>query len=183
MKLFKNTIVSVAVALTAVAGLASGAAASEGGTHAKEVDWSFNGAYGKYDKASAQRGFQVFREVCSSCHSLKYFKFRNLADIGYGEDMIKAFAAEYEVPGDIDDEGEETVRAGLPQDGIPAPFPNENAARASNGGAFPPDLSLIMAWMVPPCLLIEIKSLSVAPPTVSRWAQVEFPIVPVRASI
>lgn len=139
MTLFKNTI----VALTAVASMAFTAQAEGDAKHAMEVDWSFNGAYGKYDKASAQRGFQVYREVCSSCHSLKYFKFRNLADIGYGDDMIKAFAAEYEVPGDIDDEGDETVRAGLPQDGIPSPFANENAARASNGGAFPPDLSLI----------------------------------------
>lgn len=144
MTLFKNKIVvPLAVALTAVAGLALSVTASEGGAPLKEVEWSFDGAYGKYDKASAQRGFQVYREVCSSCHSLKYFKFRNLADLGYGEDMIKAFAAEYEVPGDVDDEGDETVRAGLPQDGMPSPFPNENAARASNGGAFPPDLSLI----------------------------------------
>ena len=139
MKMFKISI----VALTAVVGLAFGVAASEGGAPLEKQEWSFNGPFGVYDKASAQRGFQVYREVCSSCHALKYFKFRNLADLGYEADMIKAFAAEYEVAGDIDDEGDETVRAGLPQDGIPSPFANENAARASNGGAFPPDLSLI----------------------------------------
>ena len=145
MKMFKNTIVvPLAVALTAVASMAFTAQALEGDAlHPKAQEWSFEGPYGTYDKHSAQRGFQVYREVCSGCHSLKYFKFRNLADLGFPEAQIKAIAAEYEVAGEVDDAGDETVRAGLPQDGIPAPFPNENAARASNGGAFPPDLSLM----------------------------------------
>lgn len=140
MKMFKNTI----VALTAVASLTIGALAFEGDTKPlKQVDWSFDGPFGKFDKMSAQRGFQVYREVCSSCHSLKYFKFRNLADIGYPEDQIKAVAAEYELAGEPDEYGDETVRKGEPKDAFPAPFANENAARASNGGALPPDLSLI----------------------------------------
>mgnify|MGYP002630121702 CR=1 FL=1 len=139
MKMFKNTVVGLIV----VAGLAFGVAASEGGAHLEKQKWSFNGPFGTFDKASAQRGFQVYREVCASCHALKYFKFRNLEDIGYEKEMIGAFAAEYEVPGDIDEAGDATVRAGLPQDAIPSPFANENAARASNGGALPPDLSLI----------------------------------------
>lgn len=140
MKMFKNTI----VALTTVVGLTFAAQAFEGDAkHAKDVKWSFDGPYGTFDKASAQRGFQVYREVCSSCHSLKYFNFRNLADLGYPADQIKAVAAEYEVAGEPDEYGDETVRPGEPKDGIPAPFANENAARASNGGAFPPDLSLM----------------------------------------
>ncbi len=140
MKMFKNTI----VALTAVAGLAFAAQAIEGDAkHAKDVEWSFDGPFGKYDKKSAQRGFQVYREVCSGCHSLKYFKFRNLAEIGFPEDQIKAIAAEYEVQGDVDEAGDETFRPALPQDAMPSPFPNDNAARAGNNGAFPPDLSLI----------------------------------------
>lgn len=140
MKMIKT----FALALTAVAGLTMAADASAAGKHPKQVDWSFDGPFGTFDQASAQRGFQVFKQVCASCHSLKYFKFRNLAELGYEEDMIKAFAAEYEVAGEPDDAGDPTTRKGMPQDGIPAPFANENAARASNGGALPPDLSLII---------------------------------------
>jgi len=140
MKSIKNTL----IALVAFAGLAGVAvSADDSAVHNKQVDWSFNGPFGTIDKQSAQRGFQVYREVCSSCHSLKYFKFRNLADLGYGNDMIKAFAAEYTVAGDIDSFGDPTERAGLPQDAFPSPFANDNAARASNGGALPPDLSLV----------------------------------------
>ncbi len=139
MKLLKNiAIVFVAVTVVSLNAMAAGAA-----KHPEKQVWSFDGITGHYDRASAQRGFQVYREVCASCHSLKYFHFRNLADLGYGEDMIKAFAAEYEVAGDPDDYGDPTTRAALPQDVFPAPFANDNAARASNGGALPPDLSLI----------------------------------------
>lgn len=140
MKMIKN----FALALTAVAGLTMAANAATAGAHPKQVEWQFEGPFGTFDKASAQRGFQVFKQVCASCHSLKYFKFRNLAALGYEEDMIKAFAAEYEVPGEPDEFGEPTMIKALPQHGIPAPFANENAARASNGGALPPDLSLII---------------------------------------
>ncbi|MBL4638936.1 MAG: cytochrome c1 [Kordiimonadaceae bacterium] len=140
MKFFKN----IAITLTAVVGLAGAASASSADKHPEAQNWSFNGMFGTFDKASAQRGWQVYKEVCSSCHGLKYFRFRNLADLDYGEEMIKAFAAEYEVAGEPDDAGDETVRAALPQDVFPAPFANDNAARASNGGALPPDLSLII---------------------------------------
>lgn len=140
MKMFKNAI----VAFTATIAVTLGATALEGDVKApKKMDWSFKGPFGQFDKQSAQRGFQVVREVCASCHSMKYFRFRNLAEIGFPADQIKAIAAEYEVEGDIDDAGDPTVRKGEPKDPMPAAFPNENAARASNGGAYPPDLSLI----------------------------------------
>lgn len=139
MKLVKN----IAIALTLGTVALTGANAADAGKHPLQIDWSFSGPLGKFDQASAQRGWQVYKQVCSSCHGLKYFRFRNLADIGYGEAMIKAFAAEYEVPGDVDDFGDPTVRPAEPKDAFPSPFPNENAARASNGGALPPDLSLI----------------------------------------
>ncbi len=144
MKMMKS--IAVALALTVpVFGLASGAQASAGADkHPKKMEWAFEGAFGQFDLAASQRGWQVFKQVCSNCHALKYFHFRNLADLGYEEDMIKAFAAEYEVAGEVDEAGDPTVRAALPQDVFPAPFPNENAARASNGGALPPDLSLIV---------------------------------------
>jgi len=139
MKFSKN----IAIALVAVAGMAGAAFAAGAGKAPETQKWSFEGPVGQYDQAALQRGWQVYKQVCAACHSLKYFHFRNLADLGYEEDMIKAFAKEYEVAGDPDDFGDETVRAALPQDVFPAPFANENAARASNGGAFPPDLSLI----------------------------------------
>ena len=135
---------SIIVALTAAAGLTAGAWAAGSSVELKQKDWTFDGPFGTFDRPAAQRGFQVYREVCSSCHSLKYFKFRNLADLGYNDDMIKAFAAEYEVvDAEPDENGDEKIRKGEPKDGIPAPFANENAARASNNGAYPPDLSLM----------------------------------------
>ena len=118
----------------------------------KHPDWSFKGAFGTYDRAAVQRGYQVYREVCAACHSLKYVAFRHLGDKGgpyYLEDFsnpsdnpyVKNFAADWQVA-DIDSEtGDQIERPGIPADYFPLPFPNEPAARASNGGALPPDLS------------------------------------------
>ncbi|GHF21077.1 cytochrome c [Kordiimonas sediminis] len=139
MKMIKN----IALAAAAVAAFAVGANAAGAAKHPEKVDWQFEGVFGTFDVESAQRGWQVYREVCSACHGLKYFRFRNLDKLGYDEDMIKAFAAEYTVAGEPDDFGDPTERNALPQDAFPNPFPNDNAARASNGGALPPDLSLI----------------------------------------
>lgn len=140
MKFVKN----IAIALTLGAAAVTGAKAADAGKHPMQVDWSFDGPLGKFDMASAQRGWQVYKQVCSSCHGLKYFRFRNLTDIGYDEAMIKAFAAEYEVEGDVDDFGDPTTRKAEPKDAFPSPFPNDNAARAANAGALPPDLSLMV---------------------------------------
>ena len=90
-----------------------------------------------------QRGFQAYKEVCAGCHSMDYIAFRNLADLGYNEAEIKAIAAEYEVVDGPNDEGEMFTRPAIPADRIPSPYPNENAARTANNGAYPPDLSLI----------------------------------------
>ena len=117
-------------------------AAGSGGV-LKQAEWSFSGPLGTFDKASMQRGFQAYREVCSGCHSLDYIAFRNLADLGYNADEIKAIAAEYEVEDGPNDEGEMFMRTAVPADHFPAPYSNENAARAANNGAYPLDLSLI----------------------------------------
>ena len=109
----------------------------------KSRDWGFSGPFGKYDKLSLQRGLQVYIEVCSSCHSLKYIAYRNLSDLGYNKDEIKAFASTFTVVDGPDDEGEMFERPGVPADYFVPPYPNMNAARAANGGAYPPDLSLI----------------------------------------
>jgi cytochrome c1 len=109
-----------------------------------DVDWSWKGPFGGFDKAQLQRGLQVYTEVCATCHSLNLVAYRNLAALGYNEDEIKAYAANYEVEDGPNDEGEMFMRAALPSDRFVPPFPNDNAARASNNGAYPPDLSLMI---------------------------------------
>ncbi len=110
----------------------------------KHVDWAFDGIFGKVDKPSAQRGFQIYKEVCSACHGLKRVAFRNLQDIGFSEGEVKALAAGYQIHDGPNDAGDMFDRPGKPSDYFPSPFANDNAARASNGGALPPDLSLIV---------------------------------------
>lgn len=109
-------------------------------------DWSFAGFTGKYDKGQLQRGFKVYREVCASCHGLSLVAFRNLAEPGgpgFSTGQVQALAAEYKVQDGPDDSGEMFERPGRPADRFPSPFPNEEAARAANGGAYPPDMSLL----------------------------------------
>jgi ubiquinol-cytochrome c reductase cytochrome c1 subunit len=113
--------------------------------HPRHANFSFEGPLGKYDRQQLQRGFQVFKEVCASCHGLNYVAFRNLADIGYEEEEVKAIANQWiiEVP-DVDpNTGEAATRKALPADAFPDPYPNEVAARAANNNAMPPDLSLM----------------------------------------
>jgi len=106
-------------------------------------EWSFNGMFGTYDKASMQRGLKVYREVCSACHSLKRVYFRNLEALGYNEGQIKALAAEYTVEDGPNEEGDMFDRPARPSDKFPSPFANKNAAKYANNGAYPLDLSLI----------------------------------------
>jgi len=122
---------------------AGAAGAEEAMPPLPRVAWSFNGPFGTYDRASAQRGFQVYNEVCSSCHSMRLMSYRNLAGIGLSEGQIRAIAASKTVPGDLNDQGEPTTRPGLPSDRFASPYPNDKAARAANNGALPPDHSLI----------------------------------------
>jgi ubiquinol-cytochrome c reductase cytochrome c1 subunit len=107
-------------------------------------EWSFDGVFGTYDRASLQRGFQVYKEVCSVCHPVKHLYFRDLGEIGYSEDEVKAIAAGYQVTDGPNDQGQMYQRPGRPSDQIPGPFPNDQAARAANNGALPPDQSLIV---------------------------------------
>lgn len=133
----------------AVVALSGGAAqASEGAAaspeHAMpELNWSFDGPFGTYDKASLQRGLLVYRQVCSGCHSLKRVAYRNLTALGYSPDQVKAIAGEYTVMDGPNDEGEMFERPARPSDKFKSPFANDKAAAASNGGSLPPDLSLI----------------------------------------
>jgi ubiquinol-cytochrome c reductase cytochrome c1 subunit len=108
-----------------------------------ETTWSFSGPFGTYNKAAAQRGFQVYNEVCSACHSMRLMSYRNLEKIGLTPAQVKAIAATKTVPGPLNDDGNPTTRPGLPSDQFVSPFPNDKAARAANNGALPPDQSLI----------------------------------------
>ncbi|MSO13238.1 cytochrome c1 [Rickettsiales endosymbiont of Trichoplax sp. H2] len=110
----------------------------------KQINWLFNGVTGKFDRQSIQRGFKVYKEVCSACHSVKRLAFRNLMEIGFSEDEVKALASEYEVKDGPNEEGEMFDRSARLTDMIPGPYPNEKAARAANNGAYPLDLSLII---------------------------------------
>jgi len=111
--------------------------------HPEDNEWAHHGFFGQYDVNAARRGLQVYREVCAACHSLQYVAFRDLAGLGYSEEQIKVIAAEYTFEGGPDEYGDMFERPGRPYDYFPSPFANEQAARASNNGALPPDLSLI----------------------------------------
>ncbi|WP_159587062.1 cytochrome c1 [Chelativorans xinjiangense] len=108
-----------------------------------QLEWSFDGPFGAYDKGQLQRGLKIYREVCSSCHSLDLVAFRNLEDLGYTEEQVRAIAAEYEVEDGPDENGDMFTRPATPSDHFPAPFANPQQAAASNNGAAPPDFSLL----------------------------------------
>lgn len=127
--------------------LALPALASEDGTlppHQPPAGWPHKGMTGTYDRAALQRGFQVYKEVCSACHSAKLLSYRNLAALGFNEAEVKAIAAEYKVTDGPNDQGAMYERAAQPSDRFVGPFPNDQAARLANNGALPPDLSLIV---------------------------------------
>ncbi len=126
--------------------LAGPAQAESGSGKVETQKWSFGGFFGTFDRAQLQRGFQIVKENCAACHSLEYVYFRNLGEPGGPEfslEEVKALAADVEVIDGPDEAGDMFERPGLPSDLMPSPFANDNAARASNGGAMPPDLSVI----------------------------------------
>lgn len=125
---------------------AQNATAAEGPSVAKippKINWSFDGPFGTFDRAELQRGFQVYKQVCATCHALEWLRYEKLSALGFTEEEIKAIASEYEVAGPLNDDGEPTVRPAEKGDYFAKPFPNQKAARAANNGAYPPDLSLI----------------------------------------
>lgn len=146
--LFAGVLAAVGLA-AAVPALAAG-----GAEHPRDYRFSFEGPFGTFDQAQLQRGYRVYREVCAACHGMNLVSFRNLGERGgpfWSEQYpnpndnpyVKAIAAEFEIL-DIDSEtGEELRRPGVPADRFPDPYPNATAAAAANGGAFPPDLSVM----------------------------------------
>lgn len=150
----KKILIGAAMLGLLAAGGLGVAAAQEAGHNAAEpthfpihkphqMDWSFAGPFGTYDKGQLQRGLKVYKEVCAACHSMSLVAFRSLSELGYSEGQVKAFAAEYTVQDGPNADGEMFERPGLPSDHFPSPFPNTEAAAAANNGAAPPDFSLI----------------------------------------
>jgi ubiquinol-cytochrome c reductase cytochrome c1 subunit len=138
----KHNFIIAAAALVAAIGMAP-AQAAEGGVHVERQSWSFGGIFGTYDTNQLQRGFQVFREVCASCHGANLLAFRNLMEPGgpeFSEAQVRALAAEYEV---ADPTAEGGVRPAVPADRWPSPFASVQEAAESNGGVAPPDLSVM----------------------------------------
>ena len=112
-----------------------------------KTDWSFKGLFGKFDRGSLQRGYQVYTEVCSSCHSMKYISYRNLSEKGgpeFSEAEVKAIAASFEVTDGPNADGEMFTRPGKLSDKFVMPYENVKAAEAANGGAYPPDMSVLV---------------------------------------
>jgi len=137
-RMLEKSLGGLAVALAIVTG-ASAAEAPE----PLSRDWPQQGVFGTFDRHAVQRGFQVFSEVCAGCHGVKYLAFRNLEALGYDEAEIAAIAAQYTVMDGPDEYGDMFERPAVASDRKPVPFANERQARAANGGALPPDLSLI----------------------------------------
>ena len=110
-------------------------------------DWSFKGLFGKFDRGALQRGYQVYTEVCASCHSMKYVSYRNLGEKGgpeFSEAEVKAIAASFELTDGPNADGEMFTRPAKPSDKFVMPYENVKAAQAANGGAYPPDMSVLV---------------------------------------
>lgn len=161
----KNALRSLAIAAAAAAAPSAALAASGDVLEYKHNHWHFNGPFGSYDKEAVQRGFQVYRTVCASCHAVEQLSFRNLGEKGgpfhldacpagipattncsnaAENPVIKALAAEYEITDGPDESGDMFQRPGLPSDKIPGPYANPQLARVANGGALPPNLALVI---------------------------------------
>jgi cytochrome c1 len=145
MKPHRSIIIAFALAAS-LAGMAMRTASAQEADAPPRQHWSFSGPFGLYDRAQLQRGFQVYREVCATCHSLKLIAFRNLTDAGgpaFTEAQAATIAAEYKVTDGPNDQGEMFQRPGRIADYFPPPFANDQAARAALGGAAPPDMSVL----------------------------------------
>ena len=142
--------VLVALALLGLVALAAPASAQEGTPPIPHQNWSFDGPFGTFDRAALQRGFQVYQEVCSNCHSLNLLSYRDLGTggpgggLGYNDDQVKNIASQKEVTDGPNDQGEMFQRPARPSDHFVPSFPNDQANRAAHNGALPPDQSLIV---------------------------------------
>jgi ubiquinol-cytochrome c reductase cytochrome c1 subunit len=142
MRTFFALMVAAALAITGL--LAPPVSAQDVPTPPNE-NWSFDGIFGTPDLAAAQRGFQVYSEVCSTCHAMHQLHFRDLTGLGFNDAQVQAIASTFTVPQGLDDSGQPKEGPGMPANQFRSPFLNEKAARAAMNGAYPPDLSLIIS--------------------------------------
>ncbi|NMJ43094.1 cytochrome c1 [Roseomonas sp. JC162] len=141
--MFRTTLKALAVLGSLVAFAPAPASAAGETIHIPDTRFSFDGIFGTYDRASAQRGFQIYKEVCANCHAMHLLSYRNLRALGLTEAQVAAIAATVQIQDGPNDEGQMFERPGRPSDRFRSPFPNPQAARAANNGALPPDLSVI----------------------------------------
>lgn len=142
MSAIKRTLASAALCIGLTFAAVDVGEAAEA-TAPPELDWSFSGLFGTFDRASAQRGLEVYKQVCASCHGMNLLAYRSLAGIGLAPEQIEALAESHEVQACCTEEGEPFNRPAKPSDRFVSPYPNEQAARFANNGALPPDLTLI----------------------------------------
>jgi len=141
MRALRSLLAGAALAVIAGAGPV---VAAEEAPHPPKQHWHADGIFGTVDLAAAQRGFQVYKEVCANCHGMKLLSYRHLTGLGLNEAQVKAIAANVTVPLGLNDEGQPTEGPGLPSSRFRSPYPNDQAARAANNGALPPDLSVMI---------------------------------------
>ncbi len=139
MRLLKALALAASLFLAAPAAHAAGKAPKP-----PNANFAFAGLFGTFDRGALQRGFQVYKEVCSACHAMRQLSYRHLLDIGLSEDQVRALAAQFTVTDGPNDEGQMFERPARLSDRFRRPFPNEQAARAANNGAYPPDLSVMV---------------------------------------
>jgi len=145
--MFRSKIAVATLALVMLSAVNLAPASAKVEVELEKQNWSFNGIFGTYDRGALQRGYQVYKEVCAACHSLNLMAYRNLSQPGgpeFSKAQVKVLAAEADVQDGPNDDGEMFDRPGKPSDRFVSPYPNDEAARAANGGALPPDLSLII---------------------------------------
>ncbi|MDA7946987.1 MAG: cytochrome c1 [Hyphomicrobiaceae bacterium] len=144
---FRRSALAVAGAILGALTLTATPLLAAGDTPAiPSQKWSFSGPFGLYDRGQLQRGYKVYKEVCAACHGLRLLHYRNLGESGgpeFNEAQVKTLAAEVEVQDGPNEDGDMFDRPGKPSDAFVSPFPNKEAARAANNGAYPPDLSLM----------------------------------------
>lgn len=139
MRLLKALALAASLSLVAPAAQAAGKAPPP-----PDANFGFAGLFGTFDRGALQRGFQVYKEVCAACHAMRQLSYRNLLDIGLTEEQVRAIAAQFTVTDGPNDEGQMFERPARLSDRFRRPFPNEQAARAANNGAYPPDLSVMV---------------------------------------
>ena len=147
LDLLNRIILTILISIITTLSFADDQHSHGANTNYLNTDWSFKGIFGTFDRASLQRGYQVYQEVCAGCHSVQHLSYRNLSEKGgpeFSPEEAKAIAAQFEVTDGPNEDGEMFTRPGRPSDKFVSPFQNAKAAAAANGGAYPPDMSVLV---------------------------------------